>query len=617
MELEAALEGLQLLKLKPIDLDVEKFRAGVKAKELFQADMDGAFRGLGSEQLNTHGKISLNLKNLMPFLPPGLLPKTDLRGITEVAWALSGRLPGPDEMNRLTKGDSPLLKRLRQTGFLNELQVIVNLKECKVVMTMEQDASLKISRIRTPVPLSLALKNGLKQCTIKGKVAAGRVEELPSIGRLEKPVQITLSFSGTQQNLKTIKLSEELHVTPLKIDQSLRLSLDGIDRLLSKGFESPLSDLLKQIEGRIYGDVKTDLNADTGTLKQGLFLKGNMEAGADVYLAGGKEIRGRTWLESPGLDVRLSDTLKIGKLKSHLRLEKKLIISREEEGAAVKRPSSTHLSVKVLNPQAGRGPSTRTGESIVRRLRDDLRGRWSERPSLSFDSFNLNGGPVPIRISNHVMAFRLLEGLPSIEYFQMDLLGGTVIGSLSVSKKENTFVLDVKGSFSGLNARELLPGVIHGESGEQEELGGRLSLLLPISGESRRLFNDLEFRVDLTHIGSKALERFLYAVDPYESNETIIRQRELLRLGTPRWIKLKIRYGSLSLSGVVVVKSASVNLPRIERLNVADLPVHGQIQKMLSWLGPVVHLLKTMSAREIRLGENGSVRFVTDQGMME
>ena len=137
--------------------------------------------------------------------------------------------------------------------------------------------------------------------------------------------------------------------------------------------------------------------------------------------------------------------------------------------------------MEVLNPRIETPSLAGARDSIVRRLMDDLRGRLSPRRSLSFDSAGIRAGPVPFKISNHELEFRLLRGLPFIDFFQLDMLGGTILGSLSISEREKTFVLKTTTSFSGLNAKKIFPEVARGISDEEAELTGRISLRLPLS----------------------------------------------------------------------------------------------------------------------------------------
>ena len=73
---------------------------------------------------------------------------------------------------------------------------------------------------------------------------------------------------------------------------------------------------------------------------------------------------------------------------------------------------------------------------------------------------------------------------------------------------------------------------------------------------------------------------------------------------------MNIHYGNLTLSGKVKVKGIALDLPRIERLHLGGLPIHRQLRKTLSLLGPMVNILEMMSAEGISIDSQGNVRFV-------
>jgi hypothetical protein len=286
-----------------------------------------------------------------------------------------------------------------------------------------------------------------------------------------------------------------------------------------------------------------------------------------------------------------------------------MVNKRERDGR--QDPQLPPLSEDVLSPPREVKPLTEARNSMVRRLMSDLKGRLAPRPTLSFDLATIQAGPVPLELSNHELAFRLVRDLPTVDYFQMDLLEGTVNGSLSISHKEGGFVLEGNCALSGLNANRLLPHIIRGVPDEDAELSGKISLWLPLSPDPEKVLQGLRSSVDITHIGSGVLERILYALDPYESNETIVQQRKLLRIGTPRWISMKIQYGNLSLSGEVEAKGVRLSLPRIERFNISNLPIHKRIEKSLSVLGLIVNVLRKMSADGIYISPEGTVQFIS------
>ncbi|HIJ36725.1 MAG TPA: hypothetical protein HPP59_05545, partial [Deltaproteobacteria bacterium] len=148
-----------------------------------------------------------------------------------------------------------------------------------------------------------------------------------------------------------------------------------------------------------------------------------------------------------------------------------------------------------------------------------------------------------------------------------------------------------------------------GAPARETELAGNISLRFPVSTDPDAAINNLSGVIRLTHIGSKTLERLLYAMDPYESNEMIRKQRTILRQGTPLWVTVEIRSGNLSLTGEVLVKGARISLPTIERFNIAALPIRKKLVKTFSSLGPVVNALKALSANAILI-DKGKIQLV-------
>ena len=611
VELKADVTDLELRGLSPLRIDVKKIRASLEAGKLFQVRVDALARDLGRGKLDTRGQITLNVGSLTPMLPPDLLPKADMNGMIEVDWEFLGRLPGEDETGRLIKKGLPLFERLRHIEFLEKFQILASLKDFEMSLPLFQGSRLKVSGIRSITPLKLSLKNGLKHAIIDGKIYIGRIEELPSIGKLDQPMQVTISMAGSQEDLKTVMFSGAIRVDPFNIEHSVELSLNKIDQLLMNGLKSPIPLLLKQIEGKAISKIRAEFDTDLSKQMEGLTLKGNLEADTEIDLTGGKEIKIRSLIKTSGLDIHLGELFQVKNLQSHLNLEKIYRLMDRAENVSNVEPPLPPLSVEVLNPKVDARSNSEARESIARRLMDDLQGRLTSRRSLSFESARIQLGPLPIKLSNHELEFRLKRSLPAIDYFQLDLLGGTVIGSLSISAQGKAFALEADFSFSGLNANSLFTDGTPGLSDEEAELSGQIALWIPISTDSRLVLRDLRVSILLTHIGSKALERFLYAMDPYESNETLVRQRNLLRVGTPRRIELRVRHGNLSMSGEVEVKGVSVELPRIERLSIADLPVSQQLEAGLSALAPIVDILRTMSADSIQLGPEGAMRFVS------
>jgi len=616
VEMEGEVEGLNIGKLKPFQFDLKRLRARLSAGDFLQADIKVLIRHSGLKRLDTSGQIALDLKKLTTLLPKPIKPKGVLKGKVEVGWNFRGRQPDRREILHLTDKTIPLPERVRDMGFIENLEITANLKDLGVALPLKPGSSFKAAQINSTLPLKLNLKNGLNRTSLEGKIVFGKIDELPLPLKLLKPLRTILSFSGVLEDLRDLRFSETMQIEPLGIKQSLDISLSRIDRLLGQGDKPGLPLLLEKLEGSLVAAVKADLGSALSQYTRGISLEGPLEAGIEIRLDEERQLSVRPSLESDGLNIGIEKRLNIKDLHANINLKKQVkILAPVDEGAPA-RATISPLSVEVLQPRkpAPSGSPEGIRDIMARRLMEDLRGRIAKRPSLSFDSAHIETGTLPLDISNYEMEFRFARSLPSIDYFQFDVMGGTTVGAVSISRDRDLFILHMDSSFSGLDADRLLPGTEKDSSQKSKnlsgdtELSGELSLRLPISKDPDQTMNNLSAVLRLTHIGSRTLERFLYAMDPYESNETISRQRNILRQGTPRWIDLEIRHGNLSLTGEVEVKGVSVQLPSIERLNVTALPLHRKLEKNLSSLGPVVNALKALSA-DVIIIKGGEVRF--------
>ena len=605
--LEAKVAGFNLKGLDPFQFSLKEIETQFDIREMVKGGLEANNYDTESGNLDIQGHINLKADNLVPLIPVTLLSKSDLKGSVDFKWDLLGTMPEKHEIEQLYRDETPFYERLRQVGFLKRLEVITSLNSLSLKLAAAKDSFLRISRIQTEAPIELSLENGLKKGDIGGKIELAGIEEIPLLGRLDKPANISLAFSLEEEDLKTARFSETVSINLLNLTQSASVSLENIDRILANKSRSVLSEVLKRANGFASGKIRADIKPDLAIPFDGTDINGRVEAGAEIRLAGGKSLDIRTWAESPGLDANLGPEIRIINLQSNMDFEKsyKLISAKEENTQETTGPSP--LSLSVINPESESDSFIDGRAGAARRIMDDLRGLLNAKRSLHIEMAAFPAGALPIKIYNHEMELRLVEGLPNVDYFQMDLMGGTLAGYLSISKNNEDFLLGIHCALSNLNATGLLPDELKGITGEDAELSGRLSLSLPVSQDSRRLLQELRLNLELTHIGAQTLERMLYAMDPYESNETIVQQRKLLGIGSPKWIKLLIENGSLSLSGQLEAKGISLDLPQIERLNLTNLPVHRQLEARLAVVGALNNLLKMISSDSIYIDDDGII----------
>jgi translocation and assembly module TamB len=342
-------------------------------------------------------------------------------------------------------------------------------------------------------------------------------------------------------------------------------------------------------------------------------VDGPLHMGVEMRLTPAQALQARSWFETPGTDVRLGRGIQIRQLQSHVNLEKQYLIKKEAKERSGEPGGPPSLSRDVLESLAGEVTASEMEDRVTRRFVDDLRGRGMGRPSLSFEYARLETAALPIELAHHALDFHLVKGLPSVDYLQVDLLGGTVVGALSVRRSGRGFGLNAKGSFSGINAKRLLAEAIQGVPDEQAEINGQFSVAMPLSTQLSTLLSGLRLDLRLTRIGSQALERVLYALDPYEHNEAIVNQRKQLRMGTPRWIHVRIQNGSLSMRGEVEVKGVRLEIPPIERLNLAHLSGMRRLEDALGRLDPLLGVLHILAASAVVIDDQGKLQFVSDR----
>ncbi|MCF8143164.1 MAG: AsmA family protein [Deltaproteobacteria bacterium] len=614
MHLEAQIEDLDIASLTPLMADVGGMEAAIRLGQLLDMQIKGEAAALGAKAFRANGRARLDLNAAGALIPASVRPKGSFAGALDVDWRLEGRRPTPGELKTFSDRGLSLARRLEALGFINRVELKAGLKNVGLDLHMKGGASLSARGIRSVSPLTVIASSGLQSLLLEGNLAVDAISQIPGSRAFEPPLSATLSFRADSRDLSSLQIREALHIDPLSIDQDLHISLNRLGRLLNLEDPPTLSTLLRHLDGTLTAGLRTTLGPSLAPFTPGLALTGPLNAGLGVELNGGKRISARVSLESAGLDVTAQQA-HIQGLTSHIHLTKTYGLQFEGEEKDSPGSGSALLSRKVLRPARAPALPSGPGNALVRRLVEDLGGSMSGPPALSFESATLKGGPFPLELRHGQMQFRLAGSLPALDRFQLDAMGGSILGDLRITRQDDLSRLEMNGAFSGLDARTLLPEPAPGErtsphTDPDTQVSGQVSLRMPVSHDSVQVMNNLSAGIRLTHIGSRTLERLLYAMDPYEANEGIVRQRALLRKGTPEWVDVQIRHGNLSLAGSVAAMGTSIPLPAVERLNLTNLPIHARLQKILGRLGPVEKGLKTLSADSILIGKDSDIRFV-------
>ena len=629
-KMEMEIQGFELSKGDSYQLDMKEGKVAVSAGKIMEAHLKAHVVDSGLKKLQADGTVAIDLTKAFPLLPSSLrtsnLKGGKVGGKIDVTWNYNGRRPTPMEMERFMSKDVPLKEKLQSAGFVETAGIETRLTDIRLNIPFGEKGALNVDKINTPKPLKFSLENGLNKLAFKGNIVIEGIRSLPVSTKIGQPVQGVLSFSGALDNLEALKLSQNLEMEPLGLSQSLTTTLSGLDRFLGGADDTLTERALKKLRGSLEASLKATpgpgLSPYLQALSiQGLDVAGTVEAAVGVDFDGNGGMMGRARLKSPHLDVALKERLRIKGLKIDVDLEKKLRILSGKDTEHTDAPASPYLSVKVLDPLLSTQtiPGARSQISPNPFPKGDLRVSFARSPALAFDSLHMKMDPVPLDLTDFALHLHLADSLPVIDSFQFDVLGGTWVGDIALFRKgrgsDELFMVEMDGSFTGINTAKMAPKIEGtGPQGadtlaRETELAGNISLRFPVSTDPDAAINNLSGVIRLTHIGSKTLERLLYAMDPYESNEMIRKQRTILRQGTPLWVTVEIRSGNLSLAGEVLVKGARITFPTIERFNISALPVRKRLEKAFSSLGPVVNALKALSANAILI-DKGKIQLV-------
>ena len=629
--LKTDVQKLEITKGKSFQIDMEKADIDLSAGNILQAHVKAHVVDSGMKELQADGNVAVDLAKAFPLLPPSLrassLKGGKVSGGINVHWKYNGRRPTPKEVDRFMSKDIPLKERLQAAGFVETAEIETTLTDIRLNFPFGEGKALKVDKITTPKPIEFSLKNGLKDLNLEGQIVLEGIRDLPASMKIAQPVRAVLSLSGALDNLEALKLSQNLSLTPLGFNQSFTATLSGLDRFLEGTEKKSPENALKKLRGSLKVSLKANPGPELSPYLQALSIQGvdvsgTVNAAAGIEFDGNGGVTGRVQIGSPHLNMAVKDRLRIKDLKMAVDLEKKLKIITGKETKHNGQAPSPYLSVKVLDlPFSGQTtPDNRSQNPQNRYPMGDLRAPFARTPTLAFDSLHVKMDPFPLDLTDFALHLQLKDSLPVVDSFQFDVLGGTWVGDISLSHKkegsDDRYLMKMDGSFTGIDTAKLAPGT-QGTDPEgtaapvgETELAGNISLRLPISTDPDVAMNNFGGVVRLTHIGSRTLERFLYALDPSESNEMIRKQRSILRQGTPLWITVEIRSGNLSLTGEVLVKGARITLPTIQRLNITALPLRKKLQKAFSSLGPVVNALKAMGANTIVMDE-GKIKLET------
>ncbi len=580
--------------------------------------------------VRTSGDARIDAGALFALAAPLLPPGARASGSIAADWRVNATIPHTASTPPAADMAQAARQAMSRLAFLRETDATLRLSDLNLRWPgTDGGAPLALRGLSTPRPFHLQTHNGAERTSLTGSLAFGPLDTLPGAGRTGKPLQGLLTLNAATQGVRSVQISEALHLDGPGLDQNLSLTADRLDKLLTG--DDPLTTALSGVDAHVTfslaaGDIGAALaSAPGGGAADGPHGRGALKARAEAQLAGGRFLNVSARLNSPGVDFSLGPDLAVTGLTSDVALSRRFVLTPDlrcpGEAPAVEPAPLSEQVFGILSEDAGQNPAiealgsaSRTG-SIGALLRPVAQGRGGG--SITMKRLRVKAGGRPLDL--HDIAVRLDDSgaVPGVRSFRAGLLGGGVLGRAMLRKQAGGYALDADVAFSGIDPGKMFPTGAARDTGSSAETSGRVRVSAPITADAETLLRRLTLNADITRIGPRTLERMLYALDPQEQNETIVQQRRLLGMGYPRFLRVAAAYGNLSLSGAVTVKGFDLDLPRVDRLAIANLPLRDKLAAPLARVPELVRLLDAAGGdricRDGGKSGSGALRIVQQQ----
>jgi translocation and assembly module TamB len=588
--------GLRIPSDKRMKPTLQRAVALVSLGDFLQINAEGAFSGSSPLCVVTKGTARFDLQRATPFAAPFVPAGLKGDGVATLLWDLAAPLPE----KAFVAEKHPL--RMARTGLALFDKFELGLKLDNISATLPSaKGEIRVTGLRSKPDLQIvSTKNG-EVVSFKGGVQCSGLSGFPGAAGKLPPQYGSFVFNGGLSGWREFRLREELKVDPLAVSHEAELNVGRIDTLLDEKEPFSTATLIRRLDATLSADVDGKFARGLKPLLPGFDLAGNASGTLRADLSAGRELALQCSLKTKDFGVRLANGTKIEGLRSDIAINRVYALSQSQGDSWM--PLSTALvrppAVVRANPGAA---------EIAGRIHEDLRGNLRGARSFSIRrvTTKVSGMPLELTALEGDLLFNQQES--GLSFFQADLLGGTLLARGVLDLRPDVPVIAAAGSFSNLDVTRLLPKETRSlEAGEDAEITGEVSLSAPLTDEQRELFEQLRLVLNLRKIGANTLERALFSLDPYERNEQLVAQRKMLRYGRLKGLRATAVDGAFSMEGEVLIKGIAVNLPKVERVRISELPLRQELVKNRSGIMALRGFLDLLRADMLVVGPKGEL----------
>ncbi|MDZ7830503.1 MAG: AsmA family protein [Desulfobacterales bacterium] len=595
--LDLSLAEFQLNDMETWDVDMKGLNLGVDAGGMITLNLTAAAEQSGKNHFHADLVSDIRLDRIVKALHLEERLNMEASGDANVRVQIAGRRPDPRQLE-----DLKAFKINENLGFLDLCKITLNLADGGLRYQKDKDDRVTIDGISG---------DPLFAYTLSGKNADGKLSSQIHINRVmdvmgmqpADPVSGRFMLDLRHKGLDRMNVTQHLQIQPGNIDQSIEIALDGITPDIWA--KSPY-EIFQQISGRAAANVTLQESRALKNFKlpalSAIDVNGAIESSVTVQKRPADTVEADVQLNMREFSAEMGDLFAFSGINGNIGLSRKVTIKPAASMTDGDR-SSTRLSQQMMQGSRDSLMTDATAAGAFSGSMNPLTGHADRKQGISLQSGKISAAGVPIRIGPSRINIGLSRGLPAIDSLKLDILGGTLIGDLLINPQSGGYFLETRMNFTGLDAASIFPEAAADMKSGASEISGAIYANIPVARKMENLLENAEVVIEFRKIGSRALERLLYALDPYESNEAIVSQRRLLRMGSPKQVQLSIKDGFLSLEGSVLVKSVPISIPPLQRLNIARLPGIQAYANTLSVMAPIIQLLDLASAETLAAEE--------------
>ncbi|HIJ94291.1 MAG TPA: hypothetical protein HPP94_00830 [Desulfuromonadales bacterium] len=574
-------------------------RAGatLTAGDFIRLSAEATLSGSAPQRATSTGSAQLDLQRALlfaaPFVPAGLKADGRVSALWNAAAPLPLTVPGAEK--------HPLKRAKAGLALLESLEMALKLDNVSATFPSTTGA-VTLSGLQTKPDLRIvAAKNG-QSVSFDGGLLFSGVNGLPNaMGKL--PAQHgSLLVAGELSGWNEFHLTESFRMLPLSVSQELDLSVSRIETLFDEKAPFNTATLLKRLDATLFATCDGAFSSDMKQLLPGIDVAGSVSGSARMDVSASRELALRTALTSHEFGLQLANGTQIEGVSSNIS------INRDYDLAARPGERWTPLSASLVRPAAAADGNSGAAD-IITRITEDLRGNLHGARSFSIRRVTVSmPSGVPLVLTSLEGDLLFTREKTGLSFLQADLLGGTILARALFDQQPDVPLLAIGSSFSNLDVTHLLPHDIKKRQTPRDaEITGEITLTAPLMPEQRELSEQLRLNLNLRRIGADTLERALFTLDPFERNEQVVAQRNMLRLGTLKGLRATAVDGSFGMEGELLVKGVAINLPRVERLRISELPLRQELSKNRAAIMAVRRLIDQLRADTLLVGSHGKL----------